>query len=116
MTSPIAAPETSPTPDRPSSEATPAQGPEALQLRNECNRFHQSTVAATRDKWIRRNHYYYELLGRLLRHLVEPGQPVLNIRSQTGFFLNAVQPRYVVGVDIGAEMIEVARIAHPEVK
>jgi hypothetical protein len=56
------------------------------------------------------------LLGRLLRHLVEPGKRVLNIRCQTGFLLDAVQPRYGVGVEIGAEMIEVARIAHPEFK
>lgn len=108
--------QTSATPDRPSSHPAHAQGPEMLQLRNEANRLHQSTVAATRHKWIRRNRYYYELLARLLRHLVEPGKRVLNIRCQTGFFLNALQPRYGVGVDISAEMIEVARIAHPEFK
>jgi hypothetical protein len=59
-------------------------------------------MATTRDKWIRRNKYYYELLGRLLRHLVEPGKRVLNIRCQTGFLLNAVRSGYDVGVDIRA--------------
>jgi hypothetical protein len=44
----------------------------------------------------------YELLGRLLRHLTEPGKRVLNIRCQTGFLLNAVRPGYGVGVDISA--------------
>jgi SAM-dependent methyltransferase len=110
------APQTSLTSDQPSSHPAPAQGLEALQLRNERNRLHQSATATTRDKWIRRNKYYYELLGRLLRHLVEPGKRVLNIRCQTGFLLNAVRPEYGVGVDISAEMIEVARTSHPEFK
>ena len=87
-----------------------------LQLRNEANRLHQASVAAAREKWIRRNNYYYELLARLLRHVIEPGKRVLNIHSETGFFLNAVKPGYGVGVDISAEMIELARNAHSEFK
>ena len=116
MTGRIAATETSPTPDPPSSRPPHSQGPEVLQSRNEANKLHQSTEAATRGKWIRRNRYYYELLVRLLRHLVEPGKRVLNIRCQTGFLLDALQPRYGVGVDISAEMIDEARTAHPEFK
>lgn len=112
------APETSFAQDQPGPQLVPdlAQGPEVLQFRNECNRLHQSTVAATRDKWIRRNKYYYSLLCRLLRHLVEPGKRVLNIRCQTGFLLKDLQPQYGVGVDISGEMIEVARTTHPEFK
>jgi len=117
MTSRIAAPETSLTEDQPDSQPAPAQGPEALRVRNESNRLHQTTIAATRDKWIRRNkYYYYNLLGRLFQHLVEPGKRVLNIRCQTGFLLNEVEPRHGVGVDISSEMIEVASHAHPEFK
>jgi SAM-dependent methyltransferase len=96
------------------SEAAAARGPSALQLQNERNRKHQSVWAATRATWIRRNRYYYECLRRLLRHLVEPGRRVLNIRCQTGFFLDAVQPSYGVGVEISPEMVAVARAAHPQ--
>jgi SAM-dependent methyltransferase len=116
MTGRIAASETTSAPDPQCSHADPAQGPEALQLRNEVNRLHQSTVAAAREGWIRRNKYYYKLLGRLLRHLVEPGKRVLNIRCQTGFILDALQPRYGLGVDISSEMIELARTQHPQFK
>jgi SAM-dependent methyltransferase len=93
-----------------------AWGPRALRLRNERNRQHQSGLAATRANWIRRNKYYYESLKRLLRHLVEPGKRLLNIRCQTGFLLDALQASYGVGVEISPEMIEVARAAHPQFK
>ena len=95
-------------------DSAPACGPKALQLQNERNRQHQSVWAATRAKWIRRNKYYYECLKRLLRHLVEPGKRVLNIRCQTGFLLDALQPRYGVGLEISPEMVAVARAAHPQ--
>ena len=98
------------------SEADLAWGPRALRLRNERNREHQSGLAAARAKWIRRNKYYYESLKRLLRHLVEPGKRVLNIRCQTGFLLGALQASYGVGVEISPEMVEVARAAHPRFK
>src|SRR5580704_19167098 len=88
-------------------------GPEALALRNRRNREHQASVAATRPKWIRRNAYYYACLKRLLRHLVEPGKRVLNVRCQTGFLLDALEPSYGVGVEISQEMVEVAGTAHP---
>jgi len=94
-------------------DSTPAWGPKALELQNERNRQHQSVWAATRAKWIRRNKYYYECLKRLLRHLVEPGKRVLNIRCQTGFLLDALQPSYGVGLEISPEMVAVARAAHP---
>jgi len=98
------------------SQADLAWGPRALRLRNERNRQQQSGLAATRAGWIRRNKYYYESLKRLLRHLVEPGKRVLNIRCQTGFLLDALQPSYGVGVEISPEMVEIARAAHPQFK
>jgi SAM-dependent methyltransferase len=49
----------------------------------------------------------------LLRHLVEPGKRILNIRCQTGFLLDALEPCYGVGLEISPEMIRVAREALP---
>jgi len=95
-------------------DSAPAWGPKPLQLQNERNRRHQSVWASTRTKWIRRNKYYYECLKRLLRYLVEPGKRVLNIRCQTGFLLEALQPSYGVGVEISPEMVAIARAAHPQ--
>ncbi|HEY3825541.1 MAG TPA: glycosyltransferase [Bryobacteraceae bacterium] len=91
-----------------------AWGPEALALRNRRNREHQASVAAARSGWIRRNRYYYSCVKGLLRHLVEPGKRILNIRCQTGWFLDALQPSYGVGVEISPEMVEVARADHPQ--
>src|SRR5271157_216751 len=96
------------------SDAAPVWGPEALRLRNEQTRQHQSASATRRASWIARNKCYYESLKRLLRHLVEPGKRVLNIRCQTGFLLDALRPRHGVGVEISPEMIEVARTAYPQ--
>ncbi len=90
-----------------------AWGPEALALRNRRNREHQASLAASRPAWIRRNRYYYACLKRLLRHLVEPGKRVLNIRCQTGFLLDALEPGYGVGVEISPEMVKVARAENP---
>ena len=96
------------------SEAGGTWGPRALQLQNERNRQHQAAFASARAKWIQRNKYYYRCLKRLLRHLVEPGKRVLNIRCQTGFLLDALQPSYGVGVEISPEMVAVAQAAHPQ--
>jgi SAM-dependent methyltransferase len=88
-------------------------GPEALDSQNERNRQHQSRIASTRATWIRKNKYYYDCLKRILRHIVEPGKRILNIRSGTGLLLDALEPAQGVGVEISREMIEVARAAYP---
>ena len=107
-------PTTAKEPPLPGLDLAPSWGPKALELQNESNRQHQSVWAATRANWIRRNKYYYGCLKRLLRHLVEPGKRVLNIRCQTGFLLEALQPNYGVGVEISPEMVAVAQAAHPQ--
>jgi hypothetical protein len=88
-------------------------GPQALQLRNSLNRQQQAAIAERRPDWLRRNAYYYKLLMRVLRHVVEPGKRLLNLRCQTGFFLDGLSASYGIGVDISTEMINVARRAHP---
>lgn len=88
-------------------------GPAALDWVNERHREHQAAVAPRRSQWIRSNRYYYGCLARLLRRLVEPGKRVLNIRCQTGHFLETLEPSSGVGVEISAEMVEVARQEHP---
>lgn len=91
----------------------PVWGPEALQSQNERNRRHQSVYAKARAAWHRRNKYYYGCLKRTLRHIVEPGKRVLNIRCQTGFLLDALQSEYGVGIEISPEMVDVARASYP---
>jgi len=97
----------------PGPDSAPAWGPQALEAQNERNRQHQAVYAGSRAGWIRRNRYYHECLRRLLRHLVEPGKRVLNIRCQNGFLLDALEPRYGVGLEISREMVDVARAEYP---
>jgi 2-polyprenyl-3-methyl-5-hydroxy-6-metoxy-1,4-benzoquinol methylase len=91
----------------------PAWGPAALEERRERTRRHLIEIASRRESWITRNHYYYELLGRLLRFVVEPGKKVLAIRCGTGNLLAAVQPAEAKGIDICQEIIGIAKERNP---
>ncbi len=88
-------------------------GTAALEQRRERSRRHLAAIASRRETWIRRNRYYYGLLGRLLRFLVEPQKKVLSVRCGTGFHLAAVSPKQGKGVDLCAEMVEIARQQNP---
>jgi hypothetical protein len=70
-------------------------------------------MAPLRAEWIARRRFYYDLMRRGLAFLVEPGGRVLNIRSQTGWMLDAVRPSEGVGIEITEEMNAVARNEHP---
>ena len=89
-------------------------GPAALAERREQTRQLLVRLAAKRDYWIDHNRYYYRLLARLFQFLVEPGKRILSVRSGTGTSLAAMRPREGKGIEICAEMIEVARRRHPE--
>ena len=84
-------------------------GPAALEHRRERTREHLASIASRRESWIKRNRYYYELLSRLLRFLVEPEKKVLSVRCGTGNLLTAVRPSNGKGIDICAEIVEIAQ-------
>jgi SAM-dependent methyltransferase len=99
-------------PEPDSSGATP-WGLAALDARREEVRRHQAKFAPIRHRWITRNRYFYDAIRRVLRHIIEPGRSVLNIRCQTGFLLDAVRPSRGVGVEVSREMVELAGRDHP---
>ena len=88
-------------------------GPAALEQRRERTRDRLIKIAARREDWISRNKYYYKLLSRLLRFLVEPQRKVLSVRCGTANLLAVVQPSKGKGVDICAEIVEIARQRNP---
>src|SRR5438105_14363566 len=88
-------------------------GPAALEQRRERSRNHLAKIAGRREGWINRNRYYYELLNRLLRFLVEPQKKVLSVRCDTGNVLAAVRPRNGKGIDICPEIVEIAQQRNP---
>src|SRR4029453_19664908 len=68
-------------------------GPAALEQRREHTREHLAKIAPRRESWITNNRYYYELLVRLLRFVVEPQKKVLSVRCGTGTLLAAGKTR-----------------------
>src|SRR4029077_16754465 len=88
-------------------------GPAALEQRRERTRDHLVRIAARRETCISRNKYYYELLSRLFRFLVEPHRSVLSVGCGIGNLLAVVQPVRAKGVDICSEIVEIARQRNP---
>src|SRR6266496_4695678 len=81
-------------------------GPAALEERRERTRDHLAKIAARREIWINRNKYYYELLNRLFRFLVEPEKKVLSVRCDTGNLLAVVRPSSAKGIEICNEIVD----------
>src|SRR5438876_6662439 len=88
-------------------------GPVALEKRRERTRNHLAKIAGRRESWIKRNRYYYELLSRLLRFLVEPNRKVLSVGCGTAYHLAAVTPKEGKAIDICSEMVDIARQRNP---
>src|SRR3989440_4891313 len=91
-------------------------GPAALEQRRERSRNHLARIALRSEGWIDRNKYYYELLNRLLRFLVEPQKRVLSVRCGTGNLLTVVQPAEGKGIDICPEIVEIAQQRNPSLE
>ena len=72
--------------------STEIWGIAALDQRRRRTQDHLAKIAPRREGWIKRNRYYYDLLNRLLRFLVEPHKKVLSVRCGTGNFLTVVRP------------------------
>ena len=88
-------------------------GPAALEERRERTRDQLAKIAARRESWINRNKYYYELLNRLFRFLVEPEKKVLSVRCGTGNLLAVVRPSDGKGIEICQEIVEIAQQRNP---
>jgi SAM-dependent methyltransferase len=88
-------------------------GPAALEERRERTRDQLAKIAGRRESWINRNKYYYELLNRLFRFLVEPEKNVLSVRCGTGNLLAVVRPGNGKGIEICQEIVEIAQQRNP---
>jgi len=88
-------------------------GPAALEERRERTRSLLARIASRRESWIKRNKYYYGLVSRLLRFLVEPHKRVLSVRCSIGNLLAAVRPSEGKAIDICPEIVEIAKQRYP---
>lgn len=73
-------------------------------------------VAPSREKWIKRNQYYYKHLIQFFKYNVPEGSKVLEIGCGTGYLLKHLKPAVGVGIDISPAMIEIARTRYNEYK
>jgi SAM-dependent methyltransferase len=91
-------------------------GVAALEDTRVARRQHQDTSAATRQRWIESNQYFYQRMQRLMNFIVEPEKRVLEVRCLTGDTLASLRPSYGVGVEIGEVMVEIAKERHGELE
>ncbi len=75
---------------------------------------HWNMVAMNFKHWGQRGGYYRQRLQEVFATVVPRGQRVLEIGCSRGDLLAAMQPAYGVGIDFSADMIKLAREAHPE--
>jgi len=66
-------------------------------------------LAGSRDRWIKKNSFFYNDDYNYMNFLINNGQRVLELGCGTGQLLNTLKPSYGVGVDLSGSMIEVAR-------
>lgn len=62
-----------------------------------------------REKWIKRNAYYYNYLVKYLKFIIPENASVLEIGSGTGFLLEALNPARGVGIDSSESKVNYAR-------
>lgn len=73
-------------------------------------------LAPERDKYIRRNWYYYRNLSNFLKFNIPAGSKIAEIGCGTGFLLNSLNPSYGLGIDFSASMINIARKKYPHLR
>jgi len=74
------------------------------------------SLATSRDKWIRKNTYYYLDLLKFLRFYIPENSSILEIGCGTGFVLNSLKPQRGVGIDISSKMIEGCKKNYPHLE
>jgi len=73
-------------------------------------------IAPRRDRYIRRNWYYYQNLTRFYRYNIPEGSRVIEIGCGTGYLLNALKPSVGLGIDFSPAMISRARENYPQLR
>ncbi|MGH7006564.1 MAG: methyltransferase domain-containing protein, partial [Alphaproteobacteria bacterium] len=73
-------------------------------------------LAARRDRWIRRNRYFFEEDRRYMRFLLPRGRRVLELGSGTGDLLARLEPSEGIGVDFSPAMTAQARSKYPHLR
>ncbi len=72
-------------------------------------------IAEKRDKWKKRNAYYWKDLERFCDFLIPEYASVLEIGCGTGDLLASLKSRKKTGIDFSRKMIDIAKKKYPEI-
>ncbi len=70
-------------------------------------------IIPIREHWVRKNKYYYDLLLNFLKFNIQENSKVLQIKIDTGFFLNKINSIYSLGIEEDQEFIRHLKRAYP---
>lgn len=87
-----------------------------LSAKKEEVRRQMDNIAGQREKWLKRNSYYYRDLNIFFRHNIPVNSSILEIGCGTGDLLNSLRPRRGAGIDISSEMIKNAKQKFPRLE
>ena len=77
---------------------------------------HADILAKSRDRWIKKNNYFYNNDCSYMQFLVGEEARVLDLGCGTGHLLNSLNPSYGVGVDLSANMVSTAQQNYPNLE
>lgn len=83
---------------------------------SEQTRHYLNSIAPQRDQWRQRNRYYHHEVEKLYQFLIPPGSSVLQVGSETGDLLQALQCRRGVGIEDCEVMVKIAKQKYPHLE
>ena len=73
-------------------------------------------TAEERERWVRKNRYYYDTIAAFLGRTISPGSRVLQLGSDLGQLLGRLRhAERVVGVEAATDRVALARTRQPHV-
>ena len=77
---------------------------------------HFDNLSGSRNEWINKNSYFYRDDYAYMKFLVGKGQRILDLGCGTGQLLDALKPSYGLGVDLSANMVDIAQKKYPNLE
>lgn len=72
-------------------------------------------IIPIREQWINKNKYYYNILRNYLKFIIQDNKRILQIKSDTGFFLKEIQSSYALGIEEDHAFIAHLKRNYPDI-
>lgn len=73
-------------------------------------------ISGERERWKKKNKYYYRKITDYYRFLVPEGASILEVGSGDGDLLAALKPSRGLGIDVSGKFVEIAQKKYPHLK